>query len=551
MCQVGMVVAVVSPLDLVTQELQDMRETVNSVQASLITSVSLIQDQLNEFTENIKTKFESQLTSLDNKVSDIGTNMGSLTARSHLWDSFHLHIEAWNSQLTSLEQKIEIMKRSQEEKLSENLQKVSTLPDLNIKIEKLGLQLKDMGGQLVVMDRRLVSLQDKVAGGDKVCQQTSQSFRNMETLIKSLNNSQHHARHRHKVDQIYSHLITNRRGPIQQDSPRFDFLRSNPPPTDDGIITLDEDSNKEDFGTAEDKLLSLFRKIATPFKRVNKRLMTMETIQDKIEAEISNIKTGLQNSSGDLMRQISDFFTTSTEMSQEQNRLIEKYATNFGQCCSGQGAELEKFLVTSGTLLDRIDRWSSNWQNLASQKFDKHGQQNSYDHDTLVKGQKVIESLLVKAIDKCRFVGGNRLMKRTTTKRPTTTTTTTTKTENIRVEVTENQALALPGSLYTSNQEEDEEIDEEEGEEVEIDEEGEEIEVEGEEKDEVLLSGCLNQSKSGTVKVGPPNLNEDGRDFHLRLCDQETNGGGWTVGGSMSSSVPIFVIVCMLGCWCC
>ena len=39
-------------------------------------------------------------------------------------------------------------------------------------------------------------------------------------------------------------------------------------------------------------------------------------------------------------------------------------------------------------------RWSSNWQNLASQKFDRHGQQNSYDHDTLVKGQKVIESLL-------------------------------------------------------------------------------------------------------------------------------------------------------------
>ena len=37
--------------------------------------------------------------------------MGSLTARAHLWDSFHLHIEAWNSQLTSLEQKIEIMRR--------------------------------------------------------------------------------------------------------------------------------------------------------------------------------------------------------------------------------------------------------------------------------------------------------------------------------------------------------------------------------------------------------------------------------------------------------
>ena len=41
--QVGLVVSVVSPLELVSQELQDMKETVNSVQGSLITSVSLIQ----------------------------------------------------------------------------------------------------------------------------------------------------------------------------------------------------------------------------------------------------------------------------------------------------------------------------------------------------------------------------------------------------------------------------------------------------------------------------------------------------------------------------
>ena len=86
-------------------------------------------DQLNEFTENIKTKFESRLTALDRagaeiqqhldslilfniiSVSNIDTNVASLTGRAHLWDSFHLHIEAWNSQLTSLEQKIEIMRR--------------------------------------------------------------------------------------------------------------------------------------------------------------------------------------------------------------------------------------------------------------------------------------------------------------------------------------------------------------------------------------------------------------------------------------------------------
>ena len=55
----------------------------------------------------------------------------------------------------------------------------------------------------------------------------------------------------------------------------------------------------------------------------------MEILQDKIETEISTIKSGLETSSGDLMRQISDFISTSSEISQEQNRLIEKYATNF------------------------------------------------------------------------------------------------------------------------------------------------------------------------------------------------------------------------------
>ena len=75
--------------------------------------------------------------------------------------------------------------------------------------------------------------------------------RHMETLMKSLNKTQRHARvqlhHetqmvnniKHKVEQIYSHL-TRREGQLQQDSPRFDFLRSNPSPPsgDNGIITI-------------------------------------------------------------------------------------------------------------------------------------------------------------------------------------------------------------------------------------------------------------------------------------------------------------------------
>ena len=139
----------------------------------------------------------------------------------------------------------------------------------------------------VVMDRRLISLQDKVSSDDKACQHTSQSLRklnnlirilwlrstyfvklrhrplslgkegikfqvssrNMESLMARLNKTQRHSRGqqhhesqmvaniKHKVEQIYSHLTRN--GQLQQDSPRFDFLRSQASPSShNGILTI-------------------------------------------------------------------------------------------------------------------------------------------------------------------------------------------------------------------------------------------------------------------------------------------------------------------------
>ena len=229
------------------------------------------------------------------------------------------------------------------------------------------------------------------------------------------------------------------------------------------------------------------------------------------------------------------------------------------RCCSGQGADLEKFLVTSGSVLDRLDRshyiyqnlqifltgnhhfarWSTNWQNVATQKLERLGQQNSYDHDTVVKGQKVLESLMVESIDKCRF-GGSRVVRRTTTRpttpRPTTTTTTSTSTTSLRTidsVVTENEALVLPESVDTYGEEDGEE-------------DVEDIVEEEEEEDVVLLSGCVDQTRSGPVRVGVSRPGQAGGDFHLRLCEQETSGGGWTVGRSMSSSVVLTAAVtCM------
>ena len=75
-----------------------------------------------------------------------------------------------------------------------------------------------------------------------------------------------------------------------------------------------------------------------------------------------------------------------------------------------------------------------------------------------------------------------------------------------------------------------------------------EEEEEEEEDDLVFLSGCSEQTRSGPVRVGVSRPNEAGRDFHLRLCEQETSGGGWTVGRSMSSSVLVLALSPLLTC---
>jgi hypothetical protein len=569
------VLAVVSPLDKVTEELKVMKETVNSIQASLITSVSLIQDQLNDFTGNFVASLESKLSSLDSKVATIDTNLAGLSQRAHAWDTFEHHIDAWNSQITSLDQKIEHLRRSQDEKLVEHTNKVKILPNIDFKLEKFGRKLSDLGGQLQVVDNRLLSLQDAVAdqsSKDPLSEITSQrvlsTLTNIESLIKNSTARSHHKRQRHasrhlgaqnnenhsdcaatcqtnhnilknvqeKVENIHHHVT--RGGNYRDiDSPRFDYLRSEAPSPQIGVYSIDQE---EDFSEAEDKFVHLFRKIATPFKRVNKRLMSMETLQDKIETEITDIKVGIEETNGELKRQLREFIAASTEISQEQNHLIEGYAANFAslqQCCSGHSKDYNRFIAQAGPVVDKLDRWMTSWQNFATQKFDRILQQNSYDHDTLNKGQKSLESFMVEGFDRCKLKdprAGKRVRTTPSYSETTTKLTTTTTTEEFTTPelLDNNDVLKLPFVDESEILEEDVNYDD-----------TEEPNAKGG-CDELKHSGGATTSK--VYKVGVSRHNEGGRDFNSRLCDQETSGGGWTVGYSHVLCPGLLLLLCVL-----
>ena len=200
------------------------------------------------------------------------------------------------------------------------------------------------------------------------------------------------------------------------------------------------------------------------------------------------------------------------------------------QCCSSQSGDLERFLVTGTSVLERLDRWSTDWQNIASMKLDRIRQQSSYDHDTVIKGQKVLEGLLVEGIEKCKFMGGGvRLARRPTTptSRITTTTTTTTVTTRSTTSTTSESSYtvivdsSIAEGLQDSIHREEERVEEEE-------------------RTEETELGC-EEGRSGIRSVGVTRLNEAGRDYNTRLCTGEAGGGGWTVGVSSMS----LVIVCM------
>jgi len=543
--------AVVSPLDKLEQELQEMKETVNSVQASLITSVSLIQDQLNDFTGKVVSSLESKLTSMDSRVTTMSKNLAGLSQRAHAWDTFEHHIDAWNSQLTSLDQKIEHLRRNQEEKLAEHTNKLNTLPDIDFKMEKLGRKLSDLGGQLQVVDNRLLSLQDSSSQQvptDPLAEITAQgvmaTLTNIESLIKNSTARNHHKRpHSKQANRHYGshnseplsgevascqtnkeilrtiqsniedikHTVQSNVNTKSFESPRFEYLKSESPSTLIGDYSVGQE---EEFSEAEDKFVHLFRRIATPFKRVNKRLMSMATLQDKIETEITEIKMGVETTNEELKRKLSEFISASTEISQEQNHLIEGYASNFAslqQCCTGHSADFNRFAAQAAPVVAKMDRWMDSWQTTATMKFDRILQQNSYDHDTLVKGQKSLESVMVEGLDRCKLREvrtEDKVKTRTTYKNPptaptTTTPASTTTEKDVRVRSERNRTPTSDSSEVLEPQ---------------------------------ASTGCEDTtyiSESGgskIFKVGVTRMyNERGRDFNTRLCDQDTSGGGWTV----------------------
>ena len=134
----------------------------------------------------------------------------------------------------------------------------------------------------------------------------------------------------------------------------------------------------------------------------------------------------------------------------------------------------------------------TSWQNSVGQRFERVLQQNSYDHDSHSKGHKQLERLLVEGFDRCQAEGERTRHKERPKDR-----------KEFEVEQNDEATRKDKESQKTSS----------------IPPESPALTWEG---------GC--ESERGDLVSKVYRVGRGGDDgYNTRFCDQQTDGGGWTV----------------------
>jgi len=80
--------------------------------ANECSSVALtVADELQKFNTLYLGKLEYRMLSMASTLSSLDSNVKNLQERAHVWDTFQLHVAAWNDQMSTLDKKVDILSR--------------------------------------------------------------------------------------------------------------------------------------------------------------------------------------------------------------------------------------------------------------------------------------------------------------------------------------------------------------------------------------------------------------------------------------------------------
>ena len=207
---------------------------------------------------------------------------------------------------------------------------------------------------------------------------------------------------------------------------------------DDSEDDDDDDDEEEDYSYSkvEDEMINLFRKITVPLRRVRQRKFTVE----KIENDVAAVKAGMERANDELRRSMTDLVTSSAEIAQEQNHMIEGVSSTLAsvlQLSSDHSQAFYQFISSSTPALEKLDSAVGEVKMNFVQKMNRLEQQMEYNMITLRENIKVLENVVVEGFDRQWNCGQGR--RRTTSAVSTTTRRTTqssTRTTTIRTTTT-------------------------------------------------------------------------------------------------------------------
>ncbi|GLH03741.1 Protein of unknown function [Gryllus bimaculatus] len=116
-------------------------------------------DELSRFNTLYLGKLEHRMLAIATALSSVDSNVKNLQERAHVWDTFQLHVAAWNEQIKTLDKKVDILSRGHE-KLDVMDGKLSALQALDYKVERVAGRVGEAEARLAALARSLDAHRD-------------------------------------------------------------------------------------------------------------------------------------------------------------------------------------------------------------------------------------------------------------------------------------------------------------------------------------------------------------------------------------------------------
>nr|CAH0107216.1 unnamed protein product [Daphnia galeata] len=136
-----------------------MRDDISRIKVMMET----VGERMERFNDLYLNKLETRLLNSATSLAHIDSNVKNLQERAHVWDTFQLHVSAWNEQIKSVDKKLDILSRGAEkwEILDE---KMATLMPLDDRLTKLLTKLEETDAKVTEIQQKLNN--NKVTNGN-------------------------------------------------------------------------------------------------------------------------------------------------------------------------------------------------------------------------------------------------------------------------------------------------------------------------------------------------------------------------------------------------